>query len=255
MKPPSSKVISRFVAALTLLLLTSASLRAGNTNYSYLAADRPDSVALLAPPPLSGSDEEAGDLAEVRFVHAHHNTNEDAAAWMEARSISLTNFAPVIGEFFQPGKLPKTDAFFHRIYQDTELQTIIVKNYWNRARPYAVDPSLTEGEPAAYSSYPSGHSSLGMTYALVLAEIFPEKRDPLLAVGRSIGWHRVMLAKHFPTDVFAGRVLAQAIVREFKANPDFQRDLAEVKAEIAAARPEPALGIKPMSVNRPSTAN
>jgi hypothetical protein len=34
----------------------------------------------------------------------------------------------------------------------------------------------------------------------------------------------------------AGSVLAQAIVREMKASPDFQRDFAEVKAEAAAAQ-------------------
>jgi hypothetical protein len=31
-------------------------------------------------------------------------------------------------------------------------------------------------------------------------------------------------------------VLAQAIVCEMKANPDFQRDFAEAKAEVAAAQ-------------------
>jgi hypothetical protein len=40
----------------------------------------------------------------------------------------------------------------------------------------------------------------------------------------------------YQTDIYAGRVLAQAIVREMKANPDFQRDFAEAKAEIAAAQ-------------------
>jgi hypothetical protein len=34
----------------------------------------------------------------------------------------------------------------------------------------------------------------------------------------------------------AGSVLAQAIVREMKASPDFQRDFAEVNAEAAAAQ-------------------
>jgi hypothetical protein len=36
--------------------------------------------------------------------------------------------------------------------------------------------------------------------------------------------------------VQAGRVLAQAIVREMKAGQDFQRDFAEAKAEVAAAQ-------------------
>lgn len=121
--------------------------------------------------------------------------------------------------------------------KDDESQVDIVKYYWNRKRPYLDDPSLADGKPVAGGSYPSGHSTRGMTYALVLTELFPDKRGELLTMGRSIGWHRVILAKHFPTNVFAGRVLAQAIIREMKVSPDFQRDLAEVKAEIAISQP------------------
>jgi acid phosphatase (class A) len=51
-----------------------------------------------------------------------------------------------------------------------------------------------------------------------------------------MGWHRVQIARHYPTDIYAGRVLAQAIVREMNENPQFQHDLAEVKAEVAAAQ-------------------
>jgi acid phosphatase (class A) len=57
-----------------------------------------------------------------------------------------------------------------------------------------------------------------------------------MAVGRDIGWHRVWIARHYPTDIYTGRVLAQAIVREMKSNPDFQRDFADAKSEVAAAR-------------------
>jgi acid phosphatase (class A) len=74
-----------------------------------------------------------------------------------------------------------------------------------------------------------------MVLALVLTDLFPDKRDALLARAREIGWHRVELARHYPTDIFAGRVLAQAIVREMKNDPDFQKDLAAAKSEIAAA--------------------
>jgi acid phosphatase (class A) len=68
----------------------------------------------------------------------------------------------------------------------------------------------------------------------VLAELFPEKREAILTIGRDIGWDRVLIGKHFPTDVYAGRVLGQAIVRELRANAAFEHDLANAKAEIAA---------------------
>jgi acid phosphatase (class A) len=75
-----------------------------------------------------------------------------------------------------------------------------------------------------------------MTLALVFADLFPDKHDAIIAKARSIGWHRVQIARYYQSDIYAGRVLAQAIVRELKASPDFRKDFAAVKAEHAAAQ-------------------
>jgi len=72
--------------------------------------------------------------------------------------------------------------------------------------------------------------------ALVLADLFPDQHDAIIAKARSIGWHRVEIARHYPTDIYAGRVLAQAIVKQMKKDGQFQKDFAEAKAEIAAAQ-------------------
>ncbi len=42
----------------------------------------------------------------------------------------------------------------------------------------------------------------------------------------------MLIGKHFPTDVQAGRVLGQAIMRELMANPAFQHDFAAAKEEV-----------------------
>jgi len=91
---------------------------------------------------------------------------------------------------------------------------------WNRRRPYLVDTNLLDGgDVEKFSgSYPSGHSTRGTVLAMLLAEMFPEHREAILSKGREIVWHRVILGKHYPTDVYAGRVLAQGIVRQMKSN-------------------------------------
>ena len=88
------------------------------------------------------------------------------------------------------------------------------------------------GDPENSFSYPSGHSTESMVLALVLADLFPDQHDAIIAKARSIGWHRVEIARHYPTDIYAGRVLARAIVRKMKKNADFQKDFAAVKAEV-----------------------
>jgi len=202
---------------------------------NYLPAGQPDSVTLLAPPPLPGSPEQTADMAEVAAIYRACTTNEAAIAFSE-KKFSIFNFTPAIGAFFQPGKLPKTEAFFERVQKDAAAVTDTAKDYWKRPRPYTVDTNLASGKLEKSFGYPSGHSTEGTVLALVLADLFPDNREDILAVGRNIGWHRVEIARHYPTDIYAGRVFARAIVREMKSNPDFQKDLAEVKNEIEASK-------------------
>lgn len=246
MKIPRRPFQSFFAPALFFLAVAVAPLRADDqmaqpssavqsSQLHYLAEGKPDAIALLAPPPLAGSPEQAADLAEVKAVYHAATKNEVAAAYSE-KKFSIFNFAPAVGDFFQASKFPKTEEFFHRVQKDAEAVTDAAKDFYQRPRPYVVDPSLANGKLEKSFSYPSGHSTESMTLALVLADMFPDKRDAIIAKARSIGWHRVEIARHYLTDIYAGRVLAQAIVREMKMNPDFQKDFAAAKAELAGAQ-------------------
>ena len=218
--------VATFIGLLAILPLSAE---------QYLQPNQPDGVALLAPPPVAGSPEQAADLSTARAVFKARTAEELARANKDA-SLSLFNFAPAIGDFFQPGKFPKMEAFFEGVKTNISDAITIPKNHWHRLRPYQLEKELSLGKPEKSFSYPSGHSTRGTVQSLLLAELFPEKREKILEIGRNIGWDRVLIGKHFPTDVVAGRVLGQAIVRELKANPTFQHDLAEVKKEIQAAQ-------------------
>jgi acid phosphatase (class A) len=200
---------------------------------SYLRDGQPDATALLTPPPLPGSPEQAADMAEVVAVY-HASTSNDMVMAYSEKKFSIFNFTPVIGVFFQSNSLPKTTAFFERVQKQAETVTDQAKDFYKRPRPYTTDPSLANGKLEKSFSYPSGHSTESMVLALVLADLFPDKHDAIIAKARSIGWHRVEIARHYMTDIYAGRVLAQAVVREMKTSSDFQKDFVEVKAEIAA---------------------
>jgi acid phosphatase (class A) len=200
----------------------------------YLAGKKPDAIALLAPPPLPDSPEQAADMDEVRAVYHAAASNEIAAAYSE-KKFSIYNFTPAIGSFFQSNNLPKTTAFFHRVQTDAETITDNAKDFYKRPRPYVTDPGLANGKLEKSFSYPSGHATESMVLALVLADLFSDKHDAIIAEARSIGWHRVQTARHYPTDIYSGRVLAQAIVKQMKKNADFQKDFDEAKAEIATA--------------------
>jgi acid phosphatase (class A) len=228
------KSMSKFVRSYAFIVVLCLSLLPLFAQEHYLAPGQPDVVALLAPPPLAGSPEQAADMQEVRTVVHEASSNDVAMAFTEVKFNSFT-FTPVIGDFFQPGALPKTEAFLHNVQRDAETVTDASKDIWKRPRPFMIDPTLATGKLEKSFSYPSGHSTESMVLALVLADLFPEHREAIIAKARSIGWHRVEIARHFPTDIYAGRVLAQAIVEDMKQNADFQHDFAEAQAEIAAA--------------------
>ena len=217
---------------LCLLLLVAPALLAEGY---YLTPGHPDGVALLAPPPAAGSAEEAADLASARAVVKARTPAEEARA-IKDEKLSIFLFEPAIGPFFEPGKLPKTEALFQNVKQDVAAPIGAVKDYWKRRRPYELDDHLSSGKPENDYGYPSAHSTRGTVQALILAELFPEHKEAILEIGRTLGWDRVLLGKHFPTDIYAGRVLGQALVRELMASPAFQRDLAEAKAEVQATK-------------------
>ena len=201
----------------------------------YLTGKKPDAIALLAPPPLPDSAEQAADMAEVQAVY-HSATSNDIAVAYSQKKFTVFNFTPAVGAFFLSNNLPKTAAFFDRVQTDAAAVTDNAKDFYKRPRPYTTDPSLANGKLEKSFSYPSGHSTESMVLALVLADLFPDKHDAIIAEARSIGWHRVQIARHYPTDIYAGRVLAQAIVKQMLKSDAFQHDFAEAKAEIAAAR-------------------
>jgi acid phosphatase (class A) len=226
-----------------VLALAVAPLHAANTNL-YFSSKKVDFLALLPPPPAPNSVEQNADLTEVRTVHSQCGPDESALAMSETK-FTIFSFTPAVGPFLQPGKFPKTEELLARAQKTASAVVDTAKDYWMRPRPFMVDTNLAAGELEKSFSYPSGHSTRGTVLSLLLAELFPDQSDAILAEGKMIGWHRVEIARHYPTDIFAGRVLARAIVRELHKNAEFEADFDAAKAEIAAAlAPVPATAQK-----------
>ncbi len=213
------------------MIAVAAPLRA---EQRYYVSDINLAPELLPPPPDRGSPEQATDLAEVIAVSQARTKTETALALSE-QHFFIFSFTPAIGAFFQSNNLPWTTAFFRNVERETDRVIDTGKAIWKRPRSFEVDTNLFCGLPEKpLTSHPSGHSTRGTVYALLLAELFPDRRDAILAVGRQIGWHRVLIGMHYPTDIYAGRVLGQAIVRQMKSNRAFRRDFNRAKAEVSA---------------------
>jgi len=78
-----------------------------------------------------------------------------------------------------------------RTLADAGLSTYAAKNHYQRHRPFMVNntPTCTPDEEEALrkdGSYPSGHTSIGWAWALILTEVFPDQADVILERGERI---------------------------------------------------------------------
>ena len=206
--------------------------------------DLPDSLALLGPPPAAGSAAMQRDEEARQSVAALRGTPR----WTRAASDAVLSF-PQVAETFSCAAgvaisretTPRLYGLMGKMLIDVGLSTYAAKNRYQRTRPFVVHdgPTCSPGDEAMLrtdGSYPSGHSALGWSWALVLAEVAPDRADAILQRGRDFGQSRLVCNVHWQSDIDNGRLMAAATVAGLHADAAFRADLDAARAEVAAAR-------------------
>ncbi len=203
----------------------------------FLPVDVLDPCRVLPPPPEPGTLAALGDLETILRTQAGR-TAEQVALAKAVDGGGPFDFAQVLGSWFTASNLPRIDGFLKRIGDEMQPLSNRAKNCHFRPRPPLVDSRVQPCVPFSKhsSSYPSGHSLYLFVQAGVLAELFPEAREALLAYAHRAAWTRIQAGVHFPTDVVGGRLLAEAILAELKKNPAFREALEACRAEAAPFR-------------------
>ena len=210
----------------------------------------PNSLMLLPPPPVAGSIAFALDEEIDRGYFAFRGTPRWELAAKDANlnfPQAAETFSCALGIPITEQETPHLYVLLRRTHSDAILSTHAAKNHYVRKRPFLLnkEPICTPGQKAKLSkegSYPSGHSSTGWAWALILSEIAPERADVILARGRAYTESRLVCNVHWHSDVDEGRFIGSAVVARLHADPGFRADLEAAKAEFAAARAE---GLKP----------
>ncbi len=138
---------------------------------------------------------------------------------------------------------PHLYMLLRRTLTDAGLAPYSAKNAYQRERPFMVNgqPTCTPNDEEALrsdGSYPSGHTSIGWAWALILTELSPAQADALLARGRSFGESRNVCNAHWYSDVVAGRLVGAAAVARLHASEPFREAMDAARADIERMRRE-----------------
>lgn len=210
----------------------------------YLApTSLPNSRSLLPAAPATGSASGKADQASaIAALHA-----QGGAAWAQAakdadlsKDAALSAFSMALG--FEPSSkaTPHLAVLLRRVMADAGMATVAAKDAYARTRPFVElkAQTCTPAEDASLAksgSYPSGHASIGWAWALVLAELLPEKADAVLKRGLAIGDSRVTCLAHWQSDVEAGRLVGAAVVAALHRDPVFTAQLQLARSEAIRA--------------------
>ncbi len=88
----------------------------------------------------------------------------------------------------------------------------IIKNLVCRPRPFVSDPAIIPMmiRPSSYS-FPSGHASTSFASAMMIYRIQPKLGRWALAAAAFIGFSRLILCVHYPSDVLVGGIMGSGL--------------------------------------------
>jgi undecaprenyl-diphosphatase len=86
-----------------------------------------------------------------------------------------------------------------------------VKDLTHRARPFEAHPQIHPLYVVHSSSFPAGHAATAFAGAVLLSFVAPRLAPMFLGLAALIGFSRVYVGVHYPTDVLAGAALGTAV--------------------------------------------
>ena len=203
---------------------------------------------LPAPPNIAGPEQTPEFEHDLAIFHASKN-EKGSARWDQAihdaedKARIEELFLESFGLRIDRGTTPATYELLQMVTAHMARTINPVKNHYGRIRPFAY--FRTSGETCVphdeswlvhNGSYPSGHASRGWGWALVLAEISPERQGAILRRGHELGQARVVCGVHWQSDVDAARLAAGVVVVQLHNEQQFLRLLARAKEEVRRLR-------------------
>ena len=241
------KNLLRMVAA-ALVFFCAANLQAAgdekNGHAYFTKAELPNMANILPAPPAFESARFVADQSQYLWGKLMRLDEECCAQAQRDAVYSMQTIIDEFGGIFGVEITKEGTPEIYSILQDVCASCDSIysdaKAHFNRMRPYAYYNEGTivpekEEKHRNEGSYPSGHTVLGWTSALLLADINQsnEAMEGLLARGYEFGQSRVIAGYHWQSDVDAGRMAGSVLYQLIRNHERFIEQLAKARAEFA----------------------
>lgn len=205
----------------------------------------PNAVHFLPPPPDTASAAFQYDRAQYRWGMEQRKDPVRLAIAVNDAIWSVDNickiYSGVLGIDISQENTPAIYRMLTLGLLTTDQAGKLPKNHYMRTRPYVFfnEPTIYPSDEKWLrnnGSYPSGHTILGWSAALLLTEVAPDKADTILARGYMYGQSRVIAGYHWQSDVDAARLVASAAVARLHADKHFTKLMKKARKEYKKMR-------------------
>ncbi len=154
------------------------------------------------------------DIDVLRNINHNRNKSLDPALKGITNSLAPVSIGtPIImysvGLIMKDSTVKKKAIFIGEAFLASGFITFALKKTVNRERPFVTYPDIEQVTTATGPSFPSGHASLAFATATSLSMAYPKWYiiAPSFAWASAVGYSRMALGVHYPSDVLAGAII------------------------------------------------
>ncbi|WP_035672804.1 phosphatase PAP2 family protein [Flavobacterium sp. 83] len=166
------------------------------------------------------------DINILRDINVNRNKNLDPTFKSVTRSaLPISIATPIImysaGMIKKDSTIKKQAIFIGETFLVNAFITTALKQVVKKQRPFETYSDIDQVISTGGYSFPSGHTSTAFATATSLSMVYPKWYviAPSFVWASAVGYSRMHLGVHYPSDVFAGAILGSgSAYLTYKAN-------------------------------------